>query len=347
MVRRYKLKDEQLNADIKKIVEDAKVEDEVADSVSDLISTCISMGQKPLPMRDMIISSASLREIYRTFLVFSQEKARPRVSIFGSARTKPDNQNYKLCYNFSKKIANQGWMIVSGAGPGIMEASILGAGKDNSFGVSIKLPFEPEPIEAITNSPFVVNYRYFFTRKLAFMKEVSAFVLFPGGFGTMDELFELITLVHTGKTSPAPIVLIEEKGGKYWLNLLKFVKENLLEHKYISIDDFNLATICHSSDDALAEINHFYKVYNSIRFVNKELVMRLNSTLDADFCEHLTKKYSDFLVEGKIELSQPTDAEIKDNDLVDLPRIKFKFDRHKWGLLRKMINEINNYSAQG
>jgi uncharacterized protein (TIGR00730 family) len=345
MVKRYKLKDDVLNTSVNEIVEKAEIKPDQFDSVSDLISTSLAMGMQETSQRDMIIASASLREIYRTFLVFSNCPEKPRVSVFGSARTKPDDMYYELCFNFCKKIADKGWMIVSGAGPGIMEAAILGAGPQNSFGVSIKLPFEPEPIEAIKNSPYIINYRYFFTRKLAFMKEVQAFVLFPGGFGTMDELFELLTLVHTGKSAPAPIVLVEKRGGVFWENTLSFIRDNLLAEENISPEDLNLVSICYKSDEVLETINNFYKVYHSIRFVNKELVMRLKSPLTEEFCKMLSEKYEKLIVEGSIEIIKATEAEVKSNDLIELPRIKFKFDRHKWALLKMMIDDINSFEG--
>jgi uncharacterized protein (TIGR00730 family) len=239
-----------------------------------------------------------------------------------------------------------GWMVITGAGPGIMEAANFGAGTDDSFGVNIRLPFEAEPNPYIHESR-LINFKYFFTRKLMFMKESHAFALFPGGFGTQDETFELLTLMQTGKTPIAPIVLIEAPGTGYWDGWVDFVNDTLLEQGMITQDDTSLFTHTHSIEDASREITGFYDNFHSQRFVRDRLVLRLIHPPTDDQVAALNDEFGDILASGSIERIDATEAEIASNDHPELPRLRLHFDRRSLGRLRQMIDTINGFVAVG
>jgi hypothetical protein len=237
------------------------------------------------------------------------------------------------------------WMVVTGAGPGIMEAANLGAGVDDSFGVNIRLPFEAEPNPYIHESR-LVNFKYFFTRKLMFMKESNAFALFPGGFGTQDETFELLTLMQTGKTPLAPIVLIEAPGTSYWDGWLEFVRGTLLEQGMITPDDLSLFRHTRSIDEAAREVCGFYANYHSQRFVNDRLILRLTHLPTTDQLAQLNDTYGDILASGRIDAIEATETEVANDDLPELPRLRLHFDRRSLGRLRRMIDTLNEFTPE-
>ena len=232
-------------------------------------------------------------------------------------------------------------MVITGAGPGIMEAGIEGAGAANSFGVSIRLPFEAATTQFLADDPKLVNFRYFFTRKVTFVKEAHAFVLLPGGFGTLDEAFELLTLVQTGKSVPAPIVLLDVPGGTYWLTWMQFVTRELRDRGYISSDDLDLVTITDDVEVALAEVLEFYRNYHSLRFVEGDLVLRIQEApTDAELAA-LNEQWADIVVRGAIEAAEASRAEVADDDVPHLPRLRFRFDRRSYARLRALIDRLN------
>jgi uncharacterized protein (TIGR00730 family) len=238
-------------------------------------------------------------------------------------------------------MATQDWMVVTGAGPGIMEAGLEGAGPDHSFGVSINLPFETTTSQFIAGDPKLVNFRYFFTRKLEFVKESDAFVLLPGGFGTMDEAFELLTLLQTGKAQPAPVVLLDTPGGTYWEEWWGFVQQEMGTPGYISANDFRLLKITDSVAVAVDEALGFYNNYHSQRFVDGRLVLRMHALPDDDALAAINRDFADIVVRGAITPMAATAAEATDGDHVDLARLGLRFDRHGWSRLRVLIDRLN------
>jgi uncharacterized protein (TIGR00730 family) len=277
-----------------------------------------------------------------SFLVFRNYREVPKITVFGSARTLPDQPNYQIAADFASHMADErGWMVVTGAGPGIMEAANLGAGVEDSFGVNIRLPFEAEPNPYIHESR-LINFKYFFTRKLMFMKESNAFALFPGGFGTQDETFELLTLIQTGKSPLSPIVLIEADGTGYWEAWLDFVEGTLLEQGMISPHDLSLFRKVGSVIEAADEVTQFYRSYHSHRYVGDRLILRLKTAPEAELVERLNDEFTDILASGTIEQITATEAEIGTDDNVDLPRLRLHFNRRALGRLRQMVDVIND-----
>ncbi|RMH70208.1 MAG: LOG family protein, partial [Actinomyces sp.] len=275
------------------------------------------------------------------FHVFAPYREVRKCTIFGSARIRRGDPAWECARAFAAAIAEEGWMVITGAGPGIMEAGHEGAGAENSFGVNIVLPFEADANPVIAGDPKLINFRYFFTRKLVFMKESAGFVLLPGGFGTLDECFELLTLMQTGKTPPAPVVLIDPPGGTYWHRWLDFVRTELEGHGLISPDDTGLVTLTDSVDEAVAVVCGFYRIYHSMRFVGSRLVIRLRRALSDEHLARLDRDFRDICEKGGIERIDTTEAERRDDDEVHLPRIALRFDRHHWARLRRLIDAIN------
>jgi hypothetical protein len=245
---------------------------------------------------------------------------------------------------FGKKLADSGYMVITGGGPGIMQAANEGAGSEKSFGVNILLPFEQKPNPVLVGNPRLITYKYFFNRKVAFLKEADAIALFPGGFGTLDEAMETLTLLQTGKHTPMPLVLVDEPGGTYWSRWLKFLREELLSEGYISECDFQLFECVHSIDEAIERINHFYRRYHSMRYVDKKLVIRLQSSLDASSVKELNEKFSDIVEPGGgLYLSGPLPQEADEPEIAHLPRLIVDFNLQDFGRFRELIDDINSF----
>lgn len=290
---------------------------------------------------DVKLLATALKELRYCFKVFKAYRGRRKVTVFGSARTKPDHPAYRAAVEYGRRMAEEGWMVITGAAAGIMEAGHVGAGRDNSFGVNILLPFEQSANPVITGDPKLVTMRYFFTRKLVFIKESDAVVLFPGGFGTHDEAFEALTLVQTGKTHIFPIVMVDPPGGTYWKQWQAYVKEALLGGGYISPQDLSLYCVTDSVEEAVREVTRFYRVYHSMRYVRGDLVLRLRHRLSESVLEQIRAKFSDILAGGTFEQTDMLPPEANEPLLASLPRLKFRFDRHQHGRLRQLINFIN------
>lgn len=314
---------------------------ENSDLIYEMIISALRLARDHAGRGDLKIANAALKEMRYAFHVFSPYRSARKVSIFGSARTKTHDPLYEQTRRFAEQMAAHDWMVITGAGAGIMAAGIEGAGPEMSFGVGIKLPFEATTTEFIADDPKLVNFRYFFTRKLSFMKESHGFVLLPGGFGTMDEAFELLTLVQTGKNLPAPIVLLDVPGGTYWDRWREFVHAELEDYEYILPEDLALVKITDSIDDAVEEILGFYSNYHSERFVDGRLVLRMQREPDAATIEALNTEFADIITRGAIEPVGPSAAEIADNDHPDLARLAFRFDRRHWARLRMLIDRLN------
>jgi uncharacterized protein (TIGR00730 family) len=290
---------------------------------------------------DVKMLSVALRELRYCFKVFANYRGRRQVTIFGSARLPADDPSYQQAVEFSRLIAEAGYMVITGGGNGIMEAGHLGAGRENSIGLNILLPFEQHPNTVIRNDPKLMHLRYFFTRKLLFVKECEAVALFPGGFGTLDEGFEVLTLVQTGKSHLFPIVMIDAPGSDYWHHFLRFTKDVLLARKLISEEDLHLFKVTHSVADAVAEIVNFYRVYHSMRYVKGDLVVRLNRTISPATLEKIRTGFTDIIKSGTFDLTAALPEEHEEPQLAALPRLKFRFDRHKLGRLRQLIDMVN------
>ena len=275
-----------------------------------------------------------MRAAYRVFAPYRHER---KVSIFGSARTKPDDPLYAQARDLAALLAARGWMTVTGAGPGIMQAGMEGAGRERSIGVSIRLPFETGANDVIAGDEKHVSMKYFFTRKLMLIKESQAFVCLPGGFGTLDETFELLTLVQTGKSLPVPIVLLDAPGDPYWEQVEEFVRDQLIARGLVSPDDTGLYSITSSCDEACEIIEHFYSNYHSIRFVGDRLVIRLHRGPDDAQLADLNDRFAHLVSSGSIERAQPTRAERRDDDHLGLDRIALDFDKHGYGDLIALI----------
>ena len=312
--------------------------------VREMILAALKAGQEEDMRADLKLMNTTLKEMRFTSKVFGPYRNVRKVTVFGSARTLPQEPVYKMAYLFGKKLAETGYMAITGGGAGIMQAVNEGAGPENSFGVNIRLPFEQHPNPTLEGSPRLITYKYFFNRKVAFLKEASAIALFPGGFGTLDEAMETLTLIQTGKRNPMPLVLVDEPGGTYWTRWLRFFEEELLAQGYIGASDFRLFERVDSVDAAVGRIVHFYRRYHSQRYVEKKLVMRLTSDLAPEAVRDLNRDYSDILVPGGcICLSGPLPAETDEPDIAELPRLVVDFNRMDFGKLRQLIDAINSY----
>jgi uncharacterized protein (TIGR00730 family) len=311
------------------------------DYVAQLIKTSLDLGHDKTSSLDMKIASSALKEMREAFAMFQPFTQRPKVTIFGSARTKKDDPLYLHTQNVAQKLAEQGWMVVTGAGPGIMEAGMEGAGREQSIGVSIRLPFESSANSIIAGDSKYVSMRYFFTRKLMLVKESHAFLCLPGGFGTLDEMFELLTLTQTGKGVPVPIVLLDLPGDHFWQSVDDLIRKQMLTRGLVSAEDLSLYKVCDSIESACSEINGFYRNYHSIRFIGKNLVVRVKIKPSIGMIDFLNSNFSHLCKTGSFEAVQPHGIEVADNDHLDKYRIKFDVDRSNAGGLRELINYIN------
>lgn len=309
--------------------------------IAELIRDAIKLGSDSTSTLNLKIASAAISEMREAFAMFAPFSEQKKVTIFGSARTTKDDPVYKQTEAVAAKLAKSGWMVVTGAGPGIMEAGMSGAGREMSIGVSIRLPFETSANSIIAGDEKFVAMRYFFTRKLMLVKESQAFICMPGGFGTLDEMFELLTLAQTGKGNPVPIVVLDLPNDPFWEDLDAFIKQTLLPRKLVSPQDLALYRICSSVDDAVSEITNFYSVYHSMRFVGKRLVLRLNKQVSDQKLFELNSEFAEICVDSRIERIKTTKVEIDDSDNVDLPRLAFHFARRDFGRLRQLIDAIN------
>ena len=313
-----------------------------ADFLTDMMETALLLGLDHASISELKLISRSMREMRYAASVFDRYDAFRKVAVFGSARTRADDPDFQLAREFSRRIVEENFMIITGGGDGIMGAAQQGAGAEKSFGLNIRLPFEQSANPVILGDPKLINFNYFFTRKLSFVKETSAFVLFPGGFGTMDEGNEVLTLLQTGKTSIVPIILMDRPNGFYWETWRRFLDNDLLELGLISRSDFHLFTITHDVDRAVNEIKHFYRVFHSYRWVRDEMVRRLQAPLTPQALEKLNQLFDHLLVDGHIVQRGPLPEESDDHELTELPRLVLRPHKREFGMLRLLINGIND-----
>lgn len=309
--------------------------------VDDLIATAQGLLSDGASVGDLKIAIGALKEMRHAFRVFATYRGVRKVSTFGSARTQTGDPVFKLAEEFSRRIADCGYMVITGAGPGIMEACQRGAGRERSFGVNIRLPQEQSANIVIQGDPKLMTFRYFFARKLFFLKEADAVVLFPGGFGTHDEGFETLTLLQTGKTRPIPLVLLDRPHGTYWKTWQRYVEDHILRRGMVGRDDLALYKVTDDVDVAVKEIVTYYQVYHSSRYVRDRLVIRLSRALPADYVEGLAAEFGDIIQDGIVEQRPALSVERDEPETLHLPRLAFRFDRHNFGRLRQLIDRIN------
>jgi uncharacterized protein (TIGR00730 family) len=290
---------------------------------------------------DIKLLNTALKELRYAFKIFAPYRRRRKVTVFGSARLPSTDPAYAQAVDFGRKIAEAGFMVITGAASGIMEAGHVGAGRENSIGVNIMLPFEQDANAVIAGDNKLMHLKYFFTRKLLFVKESDAIALFPGGFGTLDEGFEVLTLIQTGKSHLFPIVMVDEPGGNYWKRWDQLVREVLLGRKLISPEDLALYKVTDSVDDAIAEVLDFYRVFHSMRYVGRDLVFRLQHPLSDGMLERIRGEFKGILSSGTFEPAPAAPEEANDPHISALPRLRFHFDRRSLGRLRMMVNTIN------
>ncbi len=339
--RRYSTGVAELDEQIVQLVATTELTERDAELIAEIVTTALLLARDAASRLDLKIVNAALKEMRYAFKVFAPYRDKKKVSVFGSSRSKPGDPDHEQAKLFGKVVAERDWMVVTGAGPGSMEAANEGAGKAQSFGVNIRLPFEAEPNPVIAEDPKLINFKYFFTRKLMFIKEGSAFVLLPGGFGTMDEAFELLTLMQTGKSDMHPIVLLDPPGGNFWSDFVDFTRRNLVDRGYVSPTDLSLFKTTDDAAEAADEIERFYRNYDSMRFVGQRLVLRVRRVPDPSRLNELSDAFSDVLADGGIEPCDPLPAEVADNDTLDLERVCLYFDNASYGRLRELIDAIN------
>jgi uncharacterized protein (TIGR00730 family) len=311
------------------------------EAVADIIENALKLLSDVQDTGDVRVIQTAMRELRYAYRLFAPYADKRKVTIFGSARTQPNKLEYQQAVEFGRKIVQAGFMVITGAGPGIMQAGHEGAGPENSFGANIRLPWEQGANPVIAQDKKLVTFKYFFTRKLTFIRHSDAIVLFPGGFGTMDEGYEAITLMQTGKSQLMPLVLVDRPGGTYWKTWDKQVREHLLRDALISPDDLNLYSITDSADEAVKIVTRFYRNFHSTRFVKDLFVIRLQHAPTETAIEAMNEDFADIILGPPIKRIDPTPEERDDNECLDLQRIAFGFNRRDYGRLRELVDVLN------
>ena len=340
--RHYSTGDEALDARIAELVAVAGRTND-SDLLEEMIKTCFRLDRDRSDRGEMKLVNAALKEFAYAFKVFKGYKSYRKVGIFGSARTVPQDPAYEVARHFAAAMAAKNWMVITGAGPGIMAAGHEGAGAERSFGAAIRLPMESEPNLFIEGDAKLINFKYFFTRKVTFLKESDAFALLPGGFGTLDEAFELLTLMQTGKSDVKPIILLEEPGGTYWTEWLRFVQERLLERGLVSKEDLLMVKRTDTVEQAVQEIVRFYSNYQSQRYVDGQLVLRLLRLPPREGLEKLALSFADIMREPGLQPVEASAREIDDGDALELRRLALEFSQTSFGRLRQLVDALNRY----
>jgi uncharacterized protein (TIGR00730 family) len=311
------------------------------DAVVDIIDNALKLLVDVQDSGDVRVIQTSLRELRYAFKMFAPYSHKRKVTIFGSARTQPTKVEYQQAVDLGRKIAEAGFMVITGAGGGIMHAGHEGAGSENSFGANIRLPWEQSANPVIMDDKKLITFKYFFTRKLIFVRHSDAIALFPGGFGTMDEGYEALTLMQTGKSQLMPLVLVDRPGGTYWKTWDKHVREHLLRDQLISPDDLNLYQITDDTEQAVKIITRFYRNFQSSRFVKDLFVIRLKHPPTTSALEAMNEDFADIITGAPMKLIEATPEEKADNEMLDLSRVAFGFNRRDYGRLRQLIDVLN------
>lgn len=312
-----------------------------ADLIRELVVTALRLGRQQTPRGDLKIMNTAMKELRHAFGILGPHRGTRKVTVFGSARTAPDSADYQAAREFSAKMAQRGFMTITGGAGGIMAAGNEGAGRERTFAFNIRLPWEQGANEFIEGDEKLLWFKYFFTRKLVFVKESDAIALFPGGYGTQDEGFETLTLSQTGKNHPMPIVLVDRPGGGYWKGWERFVREQIVGNGLASPEDVALYRIVDDVDAAVEEVAGFFRNYHSSRFVGDRFVIRLNRPIPRAGVEALAAEFEDIVVDGTIDVSATLPNEEDDPAIRDLPRLVFAFDRRHFARLRQLIDRLN------
>jgi uncharacterized protein (TIGR00730 family) len=313
--------------------------------IEEMIVTALKMARDEMSVPDLKLINRSLKEMRYAAKVFGHYAQFRKVVVFGSARTTTDAPEAKVAENFARAMVAHDYMVITGGGDGIMGAAQRGAGREHSFGLNIRLPFEQQANEIIQGDPKLINFNYFFDRKLNFVKESDAFALFPGGFGTMDETFEVLTLMQTGKARIIPVVMLDRPGGDYWQTWMKFLTEYLFKLGLVSSDDFCFFKIAPDVDEAVREILQFYKIYHSTRWVGEQLVIRICQRLSSAAVADLNKNFADLVREGEIVQGSALRPEKNEPEIWNLPRLILTPHRENFGRMRQLIDAINSASV--
>ncbi len=309
--------------------------------IEEMIITSLKMGHDPVGTADLKLMNRSLKEMRYAAKIFAPYAHHRKVVVFGSARTPESDPAFQLAEEFAREMAAKDYMVITGGGGGIMGAAQRGAGREHSFGLNIRLPFEQRANATILGDSKLINFNYFFTRKLNFVKETHAFALFPGGFGTLDEGFEVLTLMQTGKARVIPLVMLDKPDGTYWETWMKFLTDHLFKLGFVSPEDFFFFKLTHSVAEAVGEIMQFYKNYNSSRWVGDHLVIRLMHRISKRALAELNRQFADLIRAGGITQGSALDQEKNEPELWDLPRLVLQPHRHNFGRFRQLIDAIN------
>jgi uncharacterized protein (TIGR00730 family) len=343
---RYELAQPELNERIEALLEQVRVlhgRNDGEEYVRQIMVSALRLVSDGTSKADLLLLNSALKELRHSFRVFAPYRHLRKVAVFGSARTAPGHPDWEQAASFAERVVEEGWMVITGAGGGIMRAAQGGAGREASFGVNIRLPFEQRANEVIAGDSKLINFRYFFTRKVSFVKESHAIVLFPGGFGTHDEGFEALTLIQTGKSEIVPVVFLDAPGGSYWEDWRRYLVDHPLERGLISESDLSLFRVTDDVEAAVAELRGFYANYHSSRYVGDRLVLRVRRAPDADQLASLQREFEDLVTTGGIEVSDPLQREA--GEVPEYPRVALHPDRRKVGRLRELIDRLNSFVA--
>lgn len=333
--------DAALDARIRELVADAGG-DKPRELIEEMVTTALKMARDQTTVADLKMLNRALKEMRFASRIFAPYRQFRKVAVFGSARTPEEAAESQMAIAYSREMVKRGWMVITGGGDGIMGAAQKGAGKENSFGLNIRLPFEQSANETILGDQKLMNFNYFFTRKLNFVKESSAIALFPGGFGTMDEGFEALTLMQTGKARIMPVVFVDKTGGKYWEELLRFLHDHLLGNRLVSPEDFHLIHNCDSVQCAADHVSHFYSNFHSYRWLGPRLIVRMQHRLSEKHVHRMDTEFADVLASGKFEQSAALQGENGEPEIAHLPRLVFQPHKRNFGRLRKVLDSVND-----
>jgi uncharacterized protein (TIGR00730 family) len=331
------------DARVRELVRDWRAE-KSSELIEEMIVTALRIARDQMSVADLKLINRSIKEMRYAAKVFAPFQYLRKVAIFGSARTSADSPEFQVAEDFAREMVAHNFMVITGGGDGIMGAAQKGAGRERSFGLNIRLPSEQQANVVIKGDRKLVNLNYFFTRKLTFVKEAHAFALFPGGFGTLDETFEVLTLMQTGKARVIPVVLLDRPRGSYWETWMKFLTDRLLKLGFISPEDFSFFKITHNVEEAIAEILQFYKIYHSARWVGQRLVVRINHRLSRKAMVDLNDKFADIVRSGEIVQGVALRQEKNEPEIWDLARLFLTPYRDRFGRFRQLIDAINSSS---
>ena len=337
--RRYQLQDDEANRQIDALLERLRVPGATWRFQAEMLTTALKMFEDGAQVADLKIANSALKELRYGFKVFAPYRSVPKVTVFGSARTPADHAVSQQARRFGKRMTGSGWMVITGAGSGVMGAAQEGAGRERSFGMNIRLPFEQDANPWIADDPKLISFKYFFTRKLFLVREAWAMAFFPGGFGTGDEVFETLTLIQTGKAELVPVVLVDAPGGRFWRRWVEFVREQMVGPGMISPEDLELFRVTDSVEEAAGEIEGFYRVFHSHRYVGEDLVIRLRRLLPPAVVAEISLRFSDILKGPADQVPQALEAER--GEFQELPRLVLQFNRSGFSRLRALINYLN------